>query len=105
MHTTHALSPQGQQRYLIYSSETPTFYQNDYETVDVPDGKPIIALTRLLRYPWKKGKGYILLLCPGHYTSRDEISNYYVTNDPAWLLTDADTKVFLYYIMHITLHL
>jgi hypothetical protein len=28
IHTTHALSPKGQQKYLRYSSEIPTFYQN-----------------------------------------------------------------------------
>jgi hypothetical protein len=29
IHTIYALSPKEQQRHLRYSSETPTFYQND----------------------------------------------------------------------------
>jgi hypothetical protein len=44
IHTTNALSPKGQQRRLIYSFETPTFYQNDLamrNTADVTGGKPI----------------------------------------------------------------
>jgi hypothetical protein len=47
IHTTHALSPKGQQRYLKYSSETPTFYQHWIamrNTADVTGGKPIAVL-------------------------------------------------------------
>jgi hypothetical protein len=43
IHPTHALSPKGQQRYLRYSSETPTFYHNK-NTADVTDGKSIAVL-------------------------------------------------------------
>jgi hypothetical protein len=41
--TTHALSPKGYQRYLRYSSETPTFYLNYLAMGNVADvtGKPI----------------------------------------------------------------
>jgi hypothetical protein len=44
MHTTHALSPKGQQRHLRHPSETPKFYQNYLTisyTADVTGGKPI----------------------------------------------------------------
>jgi hypothetical protein len=44
IHTTHALSPKGQQRRLRYSSVIPTFYQNHLamsSTADVTGGKPI----------------------------------------------------------------
>jgi hypothetical protein len=47
IHTTHALSPKGQQRHPKYSSETPTFYQNLLamrNTADVTGGKPLAVL-------------------------------------------------------------
>jgi hypothetical protein len=47
IHTTHALSPKGQQRHLRHSSETPTFYQNQLairNTADVTGGNPIPVL-------------------------------------------------------------
>jgi hypothetical protein len=43
-HTTHVLSPTVKQRYLRYSFETPTFYQNYLamsNTADVTVGKPL----------------------------------------------------------------
>jgi hypothetical protein len=74
---THALSPR-------YSSKTPTFYQNDlaiWNTADVTGSTSYHRLTsinlrceccwsfsRLLRHPWMKGRGAILLFCPGHHT-------------------------------------
>jgi hypothetical protein len=39
IHTNHALAPTGQQKHLIYSSETPTFYQNYLAVRNIVDGK------------------------------------------------------------------
>jgi hypothetical protein len=53
IHTTHALSPKGWKRYLRYSSETSTFYQNISamrNTADVIGGKPMIAVTLITVY-------------------------------------------------------
>jgi hypothetical protein len=44
IHTTYALSSKGSQKYLKYSSETPTLYQNDLamrNTGNNTGGKPI----------------------------------------------------------------
>jgi hypothetical protein len=47
-------------------------------TADVTGGKPIAVLLQsisgvsainpLVRHPWRKGRGAILLFCPGHHT-------------------------------------
>jgi hypothetical protein len=56
-------------------------------TADVPGGKPIAVLlqsisgvcyksfSRLLRHPWKKERGVILLFCPGHHTRLNNYNN------------------------------
>jgi hypothetical protein len=49
IHTTHALSPNGEERHLRYSSEKPTFYQNYLamsNTADVTGGKPIAVYSQ-----------------------------------------------------------
>jgi hypothetical protein len=78
------LTPKGKQRHLRYSSKTPTFYQNDLtirNTAYMTGGKPIAdwlqfisireyckSFSRLLRHPWKKGRGATLFLYPRHQT-------------------------------------
>jgi hypothetical protein len=69
---------------VAYYSETATFYQNYLaltNTADVTGGKPIAVRSQpisdlsavnplvalVLRHPWKKRRGAILFLCPGHH--------------------------------------
>jgi hypothetical protein len=52
IHTYHSrFTPEGQQRYLRYFSETPSFYQNQFamwNTADVTNGKPTAVFLQSL---------------------------------------------------------
>jgi hypothetical protein len=92
IHTTHAPSPKGQQRYLKYSSETPTLYQNQSamkNTADVTGGKPIAvslqsisgvsAINPLVAfYDIRGGKREMLFFYFVPDTTRDIYSRVYI---------------------------
>jgi hypothetical protein len=77
--TTHALSSKGYQRYIRYSSETPTLHQNYLamiNTVDVTGSKPIAvrsqsgvnAINPLVAFYDIHGRKREVLFCFGHHT-------------------------------------
>jgi hypothetical protein len=87
IHATHACSPTGRQRRLKYSSETPTFYQNDLairSTLEVTGGKPIAVRLQSISggdavnllvafYDIHVRKREVLIFCSVPDTTRDNV--------------------------------
>jgi hypothetical protein len=38
----------------------------------------VSAINPLVRYPWRKERGAILLFCPGQHTTRDFVARNYI---------------------------
>jgi hypothetical protein len=98
IHTTHALSPKGQQRHLRYSSEMPTFY-HDYSamsnTADVTGGKPIAACSQSI----SSGSAInpLVSFYDIHGRKREVLYFYFVPDTTRdWMMEedDYDTKLF-----------